>query len=473
MESHLFSHPGQLSQAAHLRCWQRASLWLAALALSLPSPACDSVTERPGVPPRHLLLITVERARRDHVTALGYDRHTTGLLKLDQPYVLDIDYLGHAGVTFSSAFAPSSDDRVSLASLLTGALPLTGGSVDVDGALAAEPSTLAEDLARAGFSTGAFVNRNSLTDAECAQGGLGRGFGRAEFFSSDEALLAAAVGWLAQETAGPEGTEGEERPAGSEEPLLLWLHFGGIRLPFEGEPLSDRHSPVDYQGPVRPEAAFFEDLRAGRVELGRDDRARLRDLYDGRLLRITQLLNSFFFLYRNTIADGGLWEDTAIVLLGTSGCELAERGGRVATPDSLWGDGLHVPLQFWHPGSLTGERILDSVVGLTDVSATLRDWFGATARGAVDGQSLLALTDSYVERDFEQRGAFSLARQGPRITGASLRVERWRLVLEGAEPRLYDLRVDPGERHDVAADYPEVVEDLRLALDRRLRGPDS
>jgi len=419
----------------------------ALLALVSFGVGCFVERPRPGTPPKHLLLVTVERARRDGVSTLGYERQTTGLLKPDQPFVLDMDYLGDGGVIFANAFAPSSDDGRSLRALMRGSL-------------SEEPtSTLAQDLAAEGFLTAAFVNRGSLDDAACGPAGLGRGFEKAEYAASDEEMLTAAATWLTEVADG-------------ERSLFVWLHFGGIRPPFAGEPISDRFSEQDYDGPVRADEAFFEELRAGRVELSPADRRYLRDLYDGRFKRATQLLNSFLFLYRNTFAEGELWRESLVVYLGTSGCELAERDGRVGNSDSLVGAGLHVPLVFWHPASLTGERIMDTVVELPDVTAALREYFLVDAEGRVTGQSLLALTDSYIQKDFEPRPALGFAHEGEGFVGATVRGERWRLVSVGGREELYDLKVDPGERHDLAEEMPEVAEEWRQILAERMRALD-
>jgi arylsulfatase A-like enzyme len=49
------------------------------------------------------------------------------------------------------------------------------------------------------------------------------------------------------------------------------------------------------------------------------------------------------------------------------------------------------------------------------------------------------------------------------------RTEDWKLVYvpkpDGPDLRLYDLRNDPGEMHNVAAEHPERVAELRALLD--------
>ena len=47
-----------------------------------------------------------------------------------------------------------------------------------------------------------------------------------------------------------------------------------------------------------------------------------------------------------------------------------------------------------------------------------------------------------------------------------LRVGEWKMHVAGTSRRLYDLATDPGESHDLAADYPQIVTELssRVAL---------
>jgi arylsulfatase A-like enzyme len=137
---------------------------------------------------------------------------------------------------------------------------------------------------------------------------------------------------------------------------------------------------------------------------------------------------------------------------------------------------LHVPLVLRHPDSLTGQRIFDDVVGLEDVAPTLVDWMRLPPLPGARGRSLLAVTDSYVERPFEDRPAFA---QLPERATFSVRDARWRLVWSptGAIPAgrpaaagplpklaLYDLEADPFARRDVSHDQPEVLTRLGEAL---------
>jgi hypothetical protein len=50
---------------------------------------------------------------------------------------------------------------------------------------------------------------------------------------------------------------------------------------------------------------------------------------------------------------------------------------------------------------------------------------------------------------------------------------RYRLhVRKGAKPELYDAQTDPGEQHDVAAEHPELVQDLLAKAGHYAKAPE-
>lgn len=417
--------------------WRGVARLVVLLCGALLSLAC-APKARPGTAPEHLLLITIENLRADHVSALGYERRTTALLRPDQPIVLDLDRIATTGVSFARSYAPSSSAQRSLDSLLLGA-QLTSSP---------QPASLAEAFHHAGFRTSCFVTATSLDEASQTPQGLAAGFEMASFHASDEATLAAAVAWLES-----------EMPAGAQH--FTWLHLAGIQVPFAGEPFEDRFSaPAGVAQGLAP-AAFVAALESGELEWSADRRKHLNDLYDARLLRVVELLNSFFFLYSNNFGVENLWDRSVIAVMGSSACELGDLGTRIGTAHSLREEGLHVPLLVTHRGSLTGERIFADVVEFGDVQATFRDWFGlepsaSLGDSSLEGRSLLAVTDSYIARDFPARPALSVGADG----AFSLRSARYRLTVQGGVRMLHDLQMDPNARHDVAPLHPDVVEQL-------------
>ena len=115
----------------------------------------------------------------------------------------------------------------------------------------------------------------------------------------------------------------------------------------------------------------------GRGQVNGRVRRELVDLYDGRLVRLTELINSFFFLYKHEFGDEAFWDESLVVVAGVTGLELAEGGRYLARSSSLREESLRVPFLVRHPASLTGERLYDEPVDLADLGATLREWLGA------------------------------------------------------------------------------------------------
>lgn len=432
--------PAPLRHARALAC---------ALAAGLAACSGGEPPERFGTPPRHLLLITVEGLRADHVTSLGYDRRTTSLLRPDQPVVLDLGHVADTGVVFARGVAPSASPALSLAELCAGTLPVADGRPAPAALPSAGAPTLAEDLAAAGLRTAAFVNGTSLPPGLRGTGGLGRGFEHAAFEDSDEAALGAAVAWLRGEA--PDG-----------DAHFTWIHLAGIRAPLVGPPFRDRTSPAGAGPEPGLDAARLASLAAGGEALDARERRELVDLYDGRLVRLTELVNSFFFLYKNELGDAAFWDETLVAVAGVTGLELAEDGRSLGRPDSLREEALRVPFLLRHPASLTGERLYDEPVTPADLGATLREWFRAPGRAAAGGRSLLALTDTVRRRPFERGVALSVAPDG---AASSVTDGRWRLVAEGRGLRLHDLVVDPGQTVDLAPANPGRAAELLSELD--------
>lgn len=401
-------------------------LLVAALAVCA---ACGRERPRPGTPPRCVLLVSIEDLRADHVTYYGYVRQTTHVRKESSELVLDLDRMAQTGVAFTSAYSSSPSVAPSLASLLTGALPSEHECLEAGSQLSEGVSSLAEDFQAAGFATAAFVGtREPLLEL-----GLARGFDVAEEFAADTEVLKGALGWLRDS-------------APRKEAFLLWVHLGELRDLSSAPRLADLYSVEEGQLVLDAERLAAE---------GSDgvERRRLIDHYDGGVERANMYLHAFLENYRFAFLEDELFDDSVIVVCGTNGVELAERDGRVGPGAALVEETLRVPLVLRHPASLTGRRLLREPVTLEDVAPTLREWLGVSAAAPGSGRSLLALTDSYIERPFERRPAQAWSWSEGVLRARSARDDRWRAVFEGGDAQLFDLRRDPYAEHDVASEH--------------------
>ena len=480
------------------------------LALLLAAAGCAPSTA-PGLPPRHVLLVTVEGLRADHLSAYQYGRPTSawtvdgGQRELGR--ALAFDDLAAGGVLFNNAFSPAQSTLTALKSILVGAPPEFG---EVVTGIDADVVTLAERFEAAGYMTAAFVSGERLG----AAGGFEQGFAKFRHRARDEESLPMAVRWLF------------EHDLGTGQPLFLWIHLSGtatpyapgitaplpgpqadkldyVRLHFEQARAQDiaqgREPELDHELEGHFEAAPFEVIARDfgtlfcdraypggatgeRVfleaagELAPADRRRVIDLYDGDVAELASRLRSFLLAYQSVGEINALFDDTLVVICAANGVELGEHG---LWGESLYSGNLRVPLLFHHPNSIVGRRISDEVCDLSVVGPTLCDWSGALdfdLRPGRGGRSLAPILDLTSRSSLRGRPAVSVAAGGQQA--ASLRGERWTLVwrrqADGSEElRLFDRTADPLEQRDVSHLAPEVASELRNQLVYLLTEADS
>jgi len=441
-----------------------------ALLLILLSLCAACAKERPGTPPDHILLITLENIRADHTHLWQYPRHTTFIERPDDQRSLDLDFLMERGVLFHSAFAPSGSARPSLATLFTGLPPRAHGLTTPGGVLPEDVSTLAERLREVGYHTAGFAAPSRpLTGS-----GLTRGF---DVFVEDHAELVFRDG-VPVDGLLMRAFEYLRTEFDPEQPQFLWLHFGSPAPPWDPQayPSSSgdvefltRYLDPEYEGLVETNVGFLDKVNRREVVLDVADHDALIALYDADLTRANFLLRQVLEIYKHHFpSEQRLWDRTLVVTAGLGGFELGERG-YYGSEMSLHTQGLHVPLAFHHPASLTGRRIFEDLVGLADVTPTICEWMGAAEPEGIEGRSLLDRTDG--GRSLEARPVIAELPDGL----LSARVGDWRLVLNrGAAERegaydvspveLYETISDPAELEDLSEARSEAVERLLEAI---------
>ncbi len=427
--------------------------------------------ERPGTPPRHVLLITVDTLRADHLGAWLYQRPTSDQAGLEEPSRArrSIDRLAGEGVVFSRAFSPRGQTFPALASLFSSRSPIEHGALANRDILSSEIPTLAKSFQAAGFRTGAFTTNRLLVEGS----GIEQGFDH--FFHDagedrDQLAVGNALQWIL----------GQDFEAGGG--FFAWVHLMGPHMPYEpaeleGVDYTRLFRDPAYEGDANGSREFLDAAYADGRELSADDVAAVVSQYDGEIARVDHLIGLLTEALSGELSEQprDLLSDTALIFAADHGEELHQRQGYWGHSKSVYDSVLHVPLFMRHPNSLTGRRVLSQIVELQDVMPTLLDWFQLQPVPGTRGRSLLPLVDTYIERDFEGRPAFGL--WGDSI--ATLRNERWRLIwnpqqVEPDDPpagpysiaalELYDHQRDPLELRNLAAEEPERVEPLLLEL---------
>ncbi|MCP3142800.1 sulfatase family protein [Pyxidicoccus xibeiensis] len=210
----------------------------------------------------------------------------------------------------------------------------------------------------------------------------------------------------------------------------------------------------------------------------------------------------------------GLWDSTLVVVLSDHGEHLADEGRGVGHGDHLWGSAaLRVPFVLRLPGQVAEGHTVRQRARALDVAPTLLELLGVPWPETFRGRSLASLVrpgaedlgmpdaPALVESDlwFSDRDGqpyqrvripypwvYETATVEPETGDIALKPEweapvhaarhrglylgRWKLLElptpRGIKVELYDVVTDPGEAHDVSADHPEVVRNLRELLAR-------
>ena len=411
--------------------------------------ACQRAT------PPHLVLITIDTLRADHLGVYGYARDTSPTL----------DALAREGIAFTRTYTQATTTRASHASLFTGAYPRTHGVHSNFDAYVDRPS-LATALRARGYATAGFVSSVVLNRKFGLQRQLDHfddGATTTETNRADMAerpareTLAAALAYI----------ERQDRAR----PLFVWIHLidphGPYAAPVEPDRfVGDAHARPGLRSlPLGDANVGFAMIPKYQILNGARDPDYYVARYDAEIRYADDALGAFFARLREL----GLWSHTLTVVTADHGETLDEPTHRryFAHEQLTYEEDARIPLIVHEPD---GSRDLtdldrDALVLSIDVAPTLLDLVGAAIPVEFEGQSLLRgprdadepvfSFGTYVPREERTIGTQRSVLRGP-----------WRYVintLDGVE-EIFDHRDDPREAHNVAATHPEEREALRRLL---------
>jgi arylsulfatase A-like enzyme len=338
--------------------WALRSL-LIGLLVVIPGTGCDrDPSTIPSPAPKHLILITVDTLRSDHLGAYG------GELELTP----EIDRLAEQSVLFTSAYAASSFTLPSIVALLTGRYPEELGIWNNESGVPESAVTIASILRSAGWNTSAVVSNYVLRSTTR----LDHSFDAFDDSFTDREAIRKWPERIAPHTTDAALTALDECAIG-DDPCFLWIHYQDPHGPYT-PPENLRAQYIDIERAAEggttllpmgtdaqglggiPKYQFIEGQHeAAFYRAGYDAEIRLMDREVGRLLKGMKLR--------------GLMDETAIVFTADHGEGLGE--------DDFWfAHGIHltdvlvrVPLLIRIPGMSAGRR--DDVVSLIDVAPTL------------------------------------------------------------------------------------------------------
>jgi arylsulfatase A-like enzyme len=416
--------------------------------------------ERPNV-----LFILVDTLRRDHLTPYGYRRPTT-------PEIARL--LAVPGTVVDDAYSQAPWTLPSVVSFLTGRFPgeLLGEDMASYG-VPAVVATMAERMARLGYTTGGYVANPALH----AGAGFERGFQSYYAPPADvewirkhaDSLNARAIPWL-------RGHQGR--------PFFLYLHYVDPHDPYDNPEVVDGRSPFlpGYRGPVTGE--WVHGIYTGRRELpdlGRD-LPQITALYDSEVHYVDRYVGEILASLPPAVLS-----QTLVVLTADHGEELHDHGGW-KHGQTLYDEQVHVPLLVRWDGHVPAGRRLAGTVRLLDLLPTLVHAAGGRPDPAWQGIDLLPSLAG--ARPLPEHPAFLHGLSGPPLRAGAVR-GREKLILfdreapfRPADPlqsylwtkdvarlarvELYDLAHDPGEHTNLATERPERVAALAPIVHRQL-----
>jgi arylsulfatase A-like enzyme len=357
-------------------CCSRGLRLFAALALAL---GCSD-----AVAPRHVVLVTIDTLRADHVAPYGDILATPAFARLAEE-----------GVVVERAVTSIPTTGPALASLLTGSYPWHHGVLNNAVALDEDTPTLPRLLREHGVETAGFVSTYVLHP----RFGFDQGFdhyafiatepmkwsgkNHQRFFARGEKTVEAAFEWL------------DARDAPNGERLFLWIHLFDPHAPHD-PPEAFRLAP---DAPISLEGLAVPRLRSGK---GKEMLEGVIRSYRGEVQYVDAQLAA--------LLDGfdarALGDDTLFIVTADHGEAFGENRF-YGHSDALYEPIVQIPLVFRGPGIPAGRR-LNGTAQLEDLFATILHTLDVPAPEGIDGVDLSGWISG--ERDASPRTA-SLGRQ--------------------------------------------------------------
>ncbi len=362
-------------------------------------------------PVTRVVLVTFDTTRADRIGCYGHSEAETP----------NLDGLAAEGVLFENAVAQVPTTLPSHATMFTGQFPQDHGvRYNVFYSLAESADTLAESLKEAGFATAGFPASQVVS----ASHGLNQGF---DVYVDPPAMGEGLPGHGGSRTA-EEGVDLTLDWLGKtdESKQFVWLHF------------YDPHWPY---APPFPYSSQFRERR-----------------YDGEIAYADAQLGRLLEALKNDPA----WDRTLVIVAGDHGEGLYDHDERWHTM-LVYETTQHVPLIVRAPAATVGR--IDETVTLADLMPTVLDLAGVKAPGEMRGRSWRPALegDSLDPRDvYFESLAGSLIYGWAELHG--IRYGRWKLI-DSAEPELFDLDNDPGEKENLAGVEAQRLADLRAELE--------
>jgi len=194
------------------------------------------------------------------------------------------------------------------------------------------------------------------------------------------------------------------------------------------------------------------------------------DAYDlGRYLNVLHETDRQIGRLFTALRRAKLDEDTLVVIVGDHGEAFGEPHETYGHGTTLYEENVHVPMMLWSPRLFPHGGRSPVIASHVDINQTIADVLGIPPAPSWQGRSLF-------DPARRPRAYFFVANDNYQL---GIREEGWKYILDAtnSHEELYDLRVDPEERQNRAAEHPDICQRLRQRLaaraeaDRRFFSP--
>jgi arylsulfatase A-like enzyme len=157
----------------------------------------------------------------------------------------------------------------------------------------------------------------------------------------------------------------------------------------------------------------------------------------------------------------GLAGSTLVIFTNDNGGEWLSRNAPLFhRKDTVWEGGIRVPLVMRWPGRVPARKVTPQVGITMDLTATILGAAGVTVPGAArpDGVNLLPVVEGrapVMERTLYFRNVL------PARAQRAVRQGDWKLLVDGPNTMLFNVRDDVGERNDLARTRQDIARRLR------------
>lgn len=459
------------------------------LASSMRTDVDESCLESIVCPDCNVILLSVDSLRADHTSLLGYHRDTTPFLK----------ELANKSQVFSQYITTTHLTITTEMSLHTGMYPSSSGFTQFDSTLREGIDTIASVLRRNGFRTYAAHSSPEFLDRPEV----------ARSFRKDYHWYMP----LDQRRATGKNLDYLDSIITDirDNKFLLWVTIGSVHWPF-GYGLPNVFADPDYQGYWSNKVVGFPEVQYiyDRVKYPNDQETQQTPMTDADLHHVIDMYDNgirdfdvFVSEFMNVLKRRGIDEKTILVISSEHGEDMHDH--KYFAHYDIHDSQIHTPLLMYVPGYQT-PHVVDTPTSTVDVLPTILHILGIYPPAQTQGQTMLPYLcqdrppepDRYTftervpqwERVIWERPAMEPYRDEilkfrPDEHDIAIRSSEWKYVIRRSAPflrniswwsatagitmnyppeELFRLSVDPGETVNVAAQYPDIVNDLRSRL---------